>query len=145
MNDKISSCLVRLEDAQVLIHARRYAGACYLAGYAVELTLKAVIAQQFRAGDIPDPKFVREVYTHNLDALIGLADLREALRECIAGWLPFAGNWGVVKEWVPESRYDLIDQATAQIMIHAITTDGEGVLPWIRSYWTKAESGRAGS
>lgn len=47
----------RLREARTLFEAGHYAGAYYLAGYVVELSLKACIAKQFKAEVIPDWKF----------------------------------------------------------------------------------------
>lgn len=132
--------LVRLEDAQVLLSAKRFGAAYYVAGYSIELALKAVIATRFLANDIPDPNFVRHIHTHLSDNLIGLAGLRDELARRSAESQQFAGNWGVVKEWTPESRYEAIDQVAAEVLIRAIVHENEGILPWIRSFWTKEES-----
>lgn len=132
--------LVRLEDAQVLLNARRFAAAYYVGGYSVELALKAVIATRFRLNDIPDPNFVRQIYTHQPDTLIGLAGLRDSLLKRIQESRQFAGHWGVVKEWDPESRYEVIDQVAAEVLIRAIEDKKVGVLTWIKSFWTKDES-----
>src|SRR6185436_11049822 len=55
----------RLAEATELLKTRHWSGAYYLAGYAAELALKAVIAGQFVAGAIPDKRLVNAVYTHN--------------------------------------------------------------------------------
>ena len=44
-------------------------------------------------------------------------------------------NWGVVKDWTEESRYERKTQAEAQELIAAITDAAHGVLPWIRQRW----------
>jgi HEPN domain-containing protein len=40
---------IRLADANALYEARRYAGAYYMAGYAIECAIKAILAKEFRA------------------------------------------------------------------------------------------------
>jgi hypothetical protein len=44
----------KLDDAILLFDNKRYSNAYYLAGYAIELALKACIAKQFVADTIPD-------------------------------------------------------------------------------------------
>jgi len=44
-------------------------------------------------------------------------------------------NWGVVKDWTEESRYERKTQAKAQKLIAAITDAAHWVLPWIRQHW----------
>ena len=51
----------RLEDAQILLQAQRASSAYYLAGYAIELALKACIAKSFLPNVIPDKAFVTEI------------------------------------------------------------------------------------
>lgn len=66
----------RLSDAEVLLSAQRWDAAYYLLGYCVECALKACIARQFRADDVPDRKLVNSFYTHELDKLLDIAGLR---------------------------------------------------------------------
>jgi HEPN domain-containing protein len=66
----------RLDDAVHLFRATRYSAAYYLAGYAVELGIKACIASLFQANVIPEKSFVNAVYSHKLDELLGLAGIR---------------------------------------------------------------------
>jgi len=44
----------RLAEATLLLASGLPSGAYYLAGYAIECALKAIIAAQFRASEIPD-------------------------------------------------------------------------------------------
>ena len=57
----------------MLLQAGRYSAAYYLAGYAIELGIKARIASVFQADMIPEKSFVNAVYSHKLDDLVGLA------------------------------------------------------------------------
>jgi hypothetical protein len=63
---------VRIREAKLLYQAQYYSGAYYLAGYAVELAIKACIAKHIRSGFIPDRSFVNRIYQHKPDDLIGL-------------------------------------------------------------------------
>jgi HEPN domain-containing protein len=66
----------RLEEAKVLLDQGRWDGAYYLAGYAVELALKAcIIKLLLTRDDFPEKEFSRNCYTHDLEKLVGLAGL----------------------------------------------------------------------
>jgi hypothetical protein len=51
---------LRVDEAKALLGHRQSSGAYYLAGYAIECALKAVIAKQFRAEEIPDRALVNQ-------------------------------------------------------------------------------------
>ncbi len=70
---------IRIKEAQILLAADCYEGAYYLAGYAVECTLKACIAKQVKAFDFPDKKLAHDSYTHNLTKLLTTAGLKQNL------------------------------------------------------------------
>src|SRR6266496_433847 len=63
----------RLQDAIFLLNGGRASSAYYLAGYAIELALKACVAKTFQSNAIPDKAFVNEIYTHSLEKLLGTA------------------------------------------------------------------------
>jgi len=52
---------LRLDEAKLLAREKRFSGAYYLAGYAIECALKALIAAQFRQNEIPDKNLVDKV------------------------------------------------------------------------------------
>jgi len=125
----------KIDDAVLLLSAKRFSNAYYLAGYAVEISLKACIAKQFSANTIPDRRFVVDVHVHDLKKLIGLAGLTQDLRQRETASAQFSANWALVTEWTPETRYEAVEAVTAQFMIVAITDASEGVLPWITTVW----------
>ncbi|WP_156028587.1 DNA-binding protein [Sphingobium chlorophenolicum] len=127
--------LSKLDDAALLFQCERWASAYYLAGYAVELGLKACAATQFSAETIPDKKLVNSLHTHSLDSLVGLAGLRADLRAKQDEDSEFSANWGITLEWVPESRYESTDKSSAHYLINAIQNEQHGVLPWIQTHW----------
>jgi HEPN domain-containing protein len=55
----------RLAEARALLETGHPSGAYYLAGYAIECALKARIAADFRADEIPDLRRVRDIYVHD--------------------------------------------------------------------------------
>lgn len=63
----------KLVDARLLLGAGRAANAYYLAGYAVELMLKAIVSARFRTDTLPDRAVSTQVFVHDLRKLINLA------------------------------------------------------------------------
>ena len=49
----------RVEDAEALLEAGRWAAAYYLLGYAVECGLKACAARQLRQDEVPQKTVIR--------------------------------------------------------------------------------------
>ena len=125
----------RLDDATTLLQAGRYSGAYYLAGYAIELAIKACIAGNFRAGVLPDNRYVQKVYSHNLEELIGLAGLGEAFKRDRDANAALAGSWGVVKDWNEQSRYAIWDAISARVLLQAIADPKNGILQWLRTHF----------
>jgi HEPN domain-containing protein len=123
--------LKRLEDAEILFKAERFDASFYLAGYAVECALKACIAKRTQQYEFPDKPFATRVYTHNLDTLLEVSELRAELAKDDA----FKANWNVVREWSEDSRYSEYDQLRADNMLRAISSSSSGVLQCIQKYW----------
>lgn len=55
--------MARVEEAQLLLNNHRDSSAYYLAGYAVEMALKAYIAGPFQPDTIPDKGLVNVIHT----------------------------------------------------------------------------------
>lgn len=127
--------LAKLEDAIALAKARRYSNAYYLAGYSVEIGLKACIAKQIAAETIPEKAFITQVYSHRFKELAGLAGLTAALKKKQGSDANFGANWALIAEWSPDSRYESKDPTSAQALVAAIADPTSGVLPWIKIYW----------
>jgi hypothetical protein len=70
---------LRLAEARLLLANGLPSGAYYLTGYAIECVLKARIAAQFRANEIPDRRLVERVHVHDLSKLLSLAGLEDEL------------------------------------------------------------------
>jgi hypothetical protein len=125
-----------LGDAQVLLDQKRWPGAYYLAGYSVECALKACIAKLTKVHDFPDRDFARDIYTHELAILVGLAELDKARIEKCKRSPTFDLHWRRVKFWSEESRYNTSNgYQEARDLIRAISDNQEGVLPWIKLHW----------
>jgi hypothetical protein len=122
---------LRIEEAEVLLKNKKYSGAYYLAGYAVEFGLKACIAKKTKRHDYPDKDLANKCYTHDVDKLIDLVGLRPMLRADAA----LLTNWAIVKDWDESARFARKTRAEAQALYDAITDATHGVLPWIRTQW----------
>lgn len=99
----------RLKDAEALFAARRYEGAIYLSGYAVELGLKARICKTLRWSQFPSTASEFRDYqsfkTHDLDVLLHLSGLEDKVKATALA------EWSAVAQWDPEARYQPIGHA----------------------------------
>jgi hypothetical protein len=95
----------KLSDAEILFNAKSWSNAYYLAGYAVELAIKACIAKSFKADTAPDKDLVMKTYSHEFPKLIGTAGLTAELQKQVEASQEFGTAWGVVNEWSPDDRY----------------------------------------
>lgn len=111
----------KLKDADVLIANRRYASAIYIAGYALELTLKLKVckifkfvqgfpenksefivyqnnakSQQLLAGTITQ---IKDIRNHDLNKLLFYSGAEYQIR------LHYLNEWTLVASWDPEMRY----------------------------------------
>jgi hypothetical protein len=127
---------LRIDEALVLSAGGKYDGAYYLAGYAVECGLIACIAKLTNQHDFaPKPKFIHDHNSHEIEKLLKTAGLT-AQRDTDAATDPdLQANWGVVKDWTEETRYERKTEAQAQKLIAAITDAAHGVLTWIKQRW----------
>ena len=125
----------KLDDAIILLQNSRFSNAYYLAGYAVELGLKACISRQMVAETIPDRTLIGKVFSHDPRTLVGLAGLARQLQEQEDNDPNFAANWALAARWTPDSRYEPVEQAKAQTLISAISDPTSGVLQWIKMHW----------
>jgi HEPN domain-containing protein len=123
----------KLEDAKLLLSAGRADNAYYLAGYAVELMLKAILSGRFREHTLPDRALVSQLYSHDLARLTRLALLDVALQRHEEGDGDFRSRWEIVLRWTEESRYGEYDRDVTAALIEAIENPEHGVLPWLRN------------
>jgi HEPN domain-containing protein len=127
----------RILDAAALLAAGRFSGAYYLAGYAVECGLKAcIMAHVESTGAIfQDRKYAEKCWTHDLEDLLALANLKPTLDAEAAANPVLSGNWAGTKDWKETSRYEQKTQSQAQTLYDGIAINPTGVLPWIRLRW----------
>jgi|SRR5215471_11630024 len=125
----------RLEDAILLLRAGRSSSAYYLAGYAVELALKACVAKTFQPNAIPDKAFVNEIYTHSLEKLLSMAGLLQLFSADSRTDPQLGAAWGIASKWTESSRYLLWDSISASSLISAIADPDHGVFQWVKRHW----------
>jgi HEPN domain-containing protein len=93
----------RLRDAKALCRSKNYHAAIYLAGYAVEIALKARICKSLRWKEFPETAKEFEglvtFKTHKLSLLLRLSGREEFIKKNASL------DWSVVFSWDPEMRY----------------------------------------
>jgi HEPN domain-containing protein len=125
----------RVRDAEALISHGQWSGAYYLAGYAVECGLKACISKLTGEHDFPDKVIAQKSYTHDIESLVTLAELKVERDTDAAADPVFSGNWSVLKDWDENARYRLMTEVQARELFNAVTDSKTGVLPWIKVRW----------
>ena len=110
----------RLKDAQILFQNRRYDGAAYLCGYAIELWLKARICRTLGWEGFPSTnrefQSLLSFKTHDLDILLKLSGVEKKIKT------RFLAEWSVISVWRPEVRYQpigTIKKEDAKMMIES--------------------------
>lgn len=113
----------RVKDSEILFGERRYDGAIYLCGYAVEIALKARVCMTLGWPGYPSTRSEFQKYqtfrTHDLDVLLSLSGLEAKIKK------NFLVEWSVVATWDPEIRYKSIGSVTereAELMIESSKT-----------------------
>lgn len=101
----------RITDAEVLAGSKRYDGAVYLCGYAIELWLKARICRTLSWPGYPFSNKEFEKYqsfrTHDLDVLLHLSGIESKVKSS------FMAEWSAVAKWDPNARYNPVGAANA--------------------------------
>lgn len=135
-NDFRKMARIRLTEATVLLKARKYDGAYYLAGYAVECALKACIAKKTNRHDFPpEPRIVTNYYTHRFETLLGAADLLQRRDQDGRANRDLADNWVTAGKWNESRRYARNTKSEASELLEAISDEPNGVLAWIKPFW----------
>src|SRR5262245_35023286 len=65
----------RQHEVEAVLANRDYSGGYYLSGYIVELALKVCIAKNMQRNIIPVRQYINDIYTHDLNALMRVAEL----------------------------------------------------------------------
>src|SRR5438128_2150486 len=100
----------RLRDAQILLESKRFDGAFYICGYAVELMLKARICRTLRWTDFPETReefrLFQSLKTHDLETLLKLSGVEHRVTT------RHPKEWFGVAGWNPVKRYQTVGQTT---------------------------------
>jgi len=100
----------RLLDARALLRAKRFDGALYISGYAVELALKARVCRTLKWREFPQSgrefEDFKSLRTHDLDVLLKFSGAWERVKA------QHTTDWSVVADWYPERRYQEIGLTT---------------------------------
>lgn len=136
---------LRLEEAEILIQHNKPDGAFYLAGYSVELMLKARIAERLGIPSLFADKIavVDEftdigklkslVQTHNLDTLLAMAGLKQAFDQEKLVRREFLKFEVLLKTWTEKWRYRSpgdVEASSVQSFIQFLASP-DGLLSWI--------------
>lgn len=132
----------RLQEAKILLANQLPDGALYLAGYALELALKARICK-ILGTDYPSENY-RSFFTHRYNELIFLAGLSSELDQKRTQDPDFNANWSLLigsvtqEGWSENWRYRKIGSVSnteTQEFIDALEDAQNGVLTWIKTVW----------
>jgi HEPN domain-containing protein len=126
---------LRLQEAEALYNAGFYDGSVYLAGYAVELALKARICRLLKVTEYP-MEAGTSFKVHDLEQLKVLAGLSTEIS--VIKNIDLFNNWSKAVTWDPEQRYQAPGKqtaATAKIILDSIRAKPNGVLTWLSKRW----------
>ena len=103
---------LRLEEAEYLSKGGYLDGAFYLAGYSVELYLKAKIAENLDVFDfysqyVSKSDLAKTFLIHNLERLVLLSGLQTKFNAARDADSVLDDAWVTLKEWSEKSRYDV--------------------------------------
>jgi hypothetical protein len=140
---------LRLDEATILCETGKYDGAFYLAGYSVELMLKAKICEHLRIDNLFNKeecnhagiKELRKVVeTHDINLLLLFSGLEKKFRIAKAtnirlqeAYNFFTASTGNKTDWNEQVRYLPIHSKTKESVEEfiALLNDEEGLLKWI--------------
>jgi HEPN domain-containing protein len=126
---------MRLDDAKLLLQLNKASSAYYLAGYAVELALKACISKLFQPDTIPDKAFVNAIYVHKPSELLKVAGLAQEFDTDSKADPQLATNWVISCKWTEATRYEFHSPLSAAALITAIGDPQHGVFQWLKKHW----------
>lgn len=131
----------RLADARALLGRKRWSGAYYLCGYAVECSLKACLLRHLGESDAifsDEKKYLKELancWTHDLNRLEKLAGLEASFGAARAANPILARFWLLTSDWDETSRYQEKSEDKARELYEAVSNNPDGVFRWMKSHW----------
>ena len=125
-----------IKEAVKLQRSKFYDGAFYLAGYAVELYLKAKICENMDVPDfydthVPKSDLSKTFLIHNLDRLVllsGLYSKFEAAKKIVPN---LTNHWDKVLTWSEKSRYNNPNTKT-EIEALEFIESAKIIIKWIK-------------
>lgn len=100
----------RVKDAEALFQAKRYSGAFYMVGYAVECALKARITRTLKWDGFPQTgkefEKKKSLQVHDFDALMQFTGCWSRIQTNALA------EWSTVKKWSVEHRYKPLSEVT---------------------------------
>ena len=137
-NDLKKLAETRLIEAKALFDRELFDGSRYLAGYCIELALKARICKLLGLDEYPSGDFTKTFWTHKFDTLIILSGLFKDLRKEQEENERFKSYWSVATKWTEEYRYYPVgsgEKMKVEDLLKAIDDKDNGVLAWIKKHW----------
>jgi len=130
---------IRLKEAKALFDCELYDGSRYLAGYVVELSLKACICKVLDTDNYPESgELSRSFKTHNFDDLLNLTGLGRRFDRAKIVNPNLLANWSLVTEWTESFRYKPVGSSPKQLAqdtIAALEDKKDGIFTWMKKYW----------
>ena len=99
------------------------------------IPIKACISKLTERHEFPDKRRAMASHTHNLGELIEVAGLKAELKLADQLDPEFGKNWGIVRNWSEQRRYQLSSAEEAKELINALRDRRHGVLRWLKHYW----------
>lgn len=133
----------KLNDAEILLDNERFDSAYYLAGYAIELLLKARVCKTLGIPDFFDfesterkrfkneREIMRSFKSHDLLQLLFLSGIYTDYKNELLNSETFSKNWLLISRWNESSRY--LTGTTSEDVKDFITSIKE-VMLWIQKH-----------
>jgi len=129
----------RLKETKALFDRGLYDGACYLAGYVVELALKARICKGLDLDEYPQTGEISRAFkTHKYGDLLKLSGLERRFNDAMGTNPSLLKNWSSLTVWTEDFRYRPIGSSSkkdAEDIINALDDSKDGVFRWIKKRW----------
>ena len=131
----------RLAEAELLYSNNFLQGAYYLAGYAVEFSLKSLICKRLGVEVFSQQKggtndwgstVAKALQIHELPALLVFAGIQPALKLALTE-KSFFKDWSKVSEWDEQRRYQPIG-SNKQVILEFIKS-AKRIMEWVETHY----------
>ena len=121
-----------MRDARTLYEAHSWQSAYMSSGLAMEMALKGRIMHVQRMNSWPARRDRRELYTHNLNDLMEMADLRPSLTQEVVDQTNIGLAWLAMKDFDINSRYPTGKQFPRKLARDSVEAIANlGLLEWL--------------